>query len=409
MNEKNLKSRVIPVFFILAISVSIATGFIYTRPTAETGEKGDPRIPVETMIAKPGTEQIIINTMGTVIPARRVTVQPEISGRIVSLSPDLVPGAFVPRGHILATIEPRDYELALDQQLARLQEAKTAFEIERGRQEIAREEWDLLQKTGIRGDEANALALRKPQLENVKAAVAAAESAVQQARLNLERTKIQAPFNAMVLTKTAELGQLVSPQQAITSLAGADTFWVQVSVPMKHLTFIRCPSEETKEAGSAAVIIHDLGDGTEIRKKGMVIQILTELTSGGRMASLIVEIDDPLARKTVDEPAQKLFLGAYVRIEIEGPVFENVYTLPRAVVHDGQQAWIMDRDDKLAIRDVNVLWSRADDLIVNDGLFSGDRIVTSKIPAPLRGILLKEFHSFDQSTPASGSEKSQRD
>lgn len=309
MKEKKIQSRIVPVLIILTLASLIATGFIVTRPRAELGEAPDPRIPVETIALEAINEDVTIHTMGTVIPAKKVTIQPEINGRITWISEALIPGASVKKDQILAKIDSRDYQIALSQERARLQEARSALEIELGRQEIAREEWELMKKTGSLSGTENTLVLRKPQLENVQAMVTAAEDAAYQAEINLQRTVIKVPFNATILAKNAELGQLVSPQHAIATLVGNDTFWVQASIPMKHLPFVKIRNPPGGERGSTATVIQDLGDDSTIEKKGEVIQILTELTSGGRMAGLLVEVADPLDLDKADTPSQPLLLA----------------------------------------------------------------------------------------------------
>ena len=86
-----------------------------------------------------------------------------------------------------------------------------------------------------------ALALGKPQVANARAAVKGARSAVGTAALALKRTQIKAPFDAVVLSEQVEVGQRIGPGQSVVRLAGTQTWWVEVSLPLEHLQYLEIP------------------------------------------------------------------------------------------------------------------------------------------------------------------------
>src|SRR5690606_11471235 len=132
---------------------------------------------------------------GTVVPARSVALSAEVGGRVTWMTPDLVPGGRIAANKPLLQIDARDYKLAVEQQYAAVDRARTELELERGRRKIAEREWELLGK-GSGGD--GNLALREPQMRTAEVAVKAAESGLERARLAVGRTKISLPFNALV-------------------------------------------------------------------------------------------------------------------------------------------------------------------------------------------------------------------
>ncbi|MFC1850308.1 efflux RND transporter periplasmic adaptor subunit [candidate division CSSED10-310 bacterium] len=402
MTQRRFIKKVLPILVVLILSLLIAAGFVLTRPGPQKEAQTVPRIPVEVIVAQPTREQIIVSAMGTVIPARELQINTEVSGRIVEVSSHLIPGNYMKKGTVIARIDPRDYQVFVDQQQARLQEAESALEIERGRQEIALQELELMHKTTDMVTSDNALALRKPQLANARAVLESARSALFQAQLNLERTIIRSPFNAVVKSKTIAIGQVVTPQSPLAILVGADQYWVQVSVPLQHLSRITIP-QHTGQPGAAARISQKIDENTITERKGQVIGLLSDLSPAGRLARLLVEIEDPLGLNL--NPARHLtplLIDSYVRVDINGLDVDHVFILPRAAVREGNKVWLMDKNDHLDIRTVTIAWRREHEVLVENGLEAGDRIIISNLATPIPGINLKEMKG-DQTLAAADS------
>ena len=174
---------------------------------------------------------------------------------------------------------------------------------------------------------------------------------------------------------------------------------MQVSVPVESLQWIRAAqSGETSAEGSPAKIIHDTG-ALLIEREGRVVRLLGDLETGTRTARVLVAIDDPLGQSQLD--SLPLLLGAYVRVEIEGPEIGDVFVLPRAAIREGDRIWLMGEDDTLVMRDLRILRSRPDDtVLVRDSLQEGDRIIISRIGTPLPGMRL----AIESVESASGTE-----
>ncbi|CAN2040474.1 hypothetical protein GMMP15_1790001 [Candidatus Magnetomoraceae bacterium gMMP-15] len=145
--------------------------------------------------------------MGTVISAQEVGLQTQVSGRILKISSKLIPGGRFKKGEELLRIDDRDYKIAIDIQKASVAQAFMEFKTEKGRQSIASEEWNLLGSEIESTKEERELALRKPQLENARAAVDSAKSSLKKAELDLKRTVIKAPFNSLVKDKLVYIFQ----------------------------------------------------------------------------------------------------------------------------------------------------------------------------------------------------------
>ena len=385
MSKLVTKERVVGAIVSLALLAGGAMGaraLIRARkpPESKPVVRLGPLVDVMTIARGPG--QIRVMAQGTVVPAKQVAIQPEIVGRIVQVGPAIVPGGRVAKEDLIVRIDARDYRLAVDQRRAAVERATYQLDVERGRKVIAEREWKLLGSQVEADEHGRALALREPQIRNAQAELAAARSVLRRARLNVERARIVAPFNAVVRNEAVEMGQVVQPGKPIATLVGTDQFWVQVSVPTADLIWIQTP-------GARATIRLRLGDeggSPALVREGRVVQLLSDLDPVGRLARLLVEIDDPLGLKG---DARPLLLGSYVEVEIAGQRLDDVVELPRVVLRADDKIWVVDKADKLAIRSVEVLYRMRDSVILRGGVAAGDSVVRSRLAAPVVGMSVR--------------------
>jgi RND family efflux transporter MFP subunit len=379
-----------PVLIIL-VGLGIRTALVKTKPVPERTDRTVGATLVETQTAVSARHRIVVHAQGSVIPAERVVLQPQVGGRIVWQSEKLVPGTRVEAGEVLVRVDPSDYQVAMEQQAANLNRAELEAELERSRARVAQREWQIFEGASQTATpEDRALALREPQTENARVAVRAAESGIRRARLDLARTQIRAPFDAVIQAEAVDLGQVVSPQSQLATLVGSTRSWVQVSVPLENLSRISVPRANGEE-GAVATVAQDVGEGRIVRE-GRVIRLLGDLDPVGRMARLLVEIEDPygFARPADAEgSALPLLVGAYVDVEIEGGAEEELIEIPRIALREGQKVWVMGEGDALEIRDVDVAWRREESVLLSGGISTGDRVVTSRIPVPVAGMQLR--------------------
>lgn len=326
---------------------------------------------------------------GTVQAHQQLMVEPEVSGGVVQLNPKVMVGGILAKGDPLLRIDPRDYQVEVDQQTASLAKADFDLQVERGNQAVAQREWALLEPS-IRpvNELSRQLALRQPHLKEKQIALNAAKSRLRKAQFDLKRTLVRSPLNALVLQEAIEIGQRLSPGVSVATLVGTDEFRVQVSVPIPELEWLTFPREEGTK-GSRVRIIRTLGHGEPLVRHGHVVALLGDLTTNGRMAQVLVSIPDPLDLTKPGGVRRPLLLDEYVRVEIEGPMFHNVAVVPREVIRENQKVWIKTEKNQLEIRPVNIIQSRKDTVVVSRGLTHGEEIITSQLPAAIPGLVLR--------------------
>jgi len=372
----NLIKFVAPVVLI-AVGVYIANHLISTKPKSKKAAVKQQPALVETMSATFTDEKIIVPGLGTILPAREVVIQPEASGLIIQQNPSLIPGGILKEGDLIARIDPRDYEYAVAQQEAAVETAAFNVKVEEGRKTVAEREWKLLGNEVATTDLGRELALREPHIQNVKAILNAAQSRLQQAKLQLQRTNIHAPFNCIVREENIDTGQYVTPQTRIATLVGTDQYWVKVAVSMDHLRYIRIPTK-AGEKGSPVTLIQEAGLSDRIERQGYVIRLLSDLDIEGRRARLLIAIDDPLQLTLPEEERTiPLVLNAYVRADIEGSFLSNICVLPRTALREGDKIWIMNSDNELEIHPAEILWRQEDSVFIRNHFEEGDHLARS--------------------------------
>ena len=388
---KRILRVVLPIAALL-VGAGTLMLLVKTRPEPEKKPREERGVLVEAQKVEEVRQNLRVVAHGTVIPEKLVTLQPEVAGRVVWQHKELVPGGRFEKGSQLVRIDPRDYALALEQQRALVDRARLELKIEQARQGVAKREWEIIGEDANANELGKELALRKPQLHVAEANVNAAKSGLGQARLAVGKTSLRAPFNGFVKAEAVDVGQLVTQQTPLATLVGSDRFWVQVSVPVEKLAFIDVPGLNVEQGkGASATIAMDVG-GKRVERPGRVIRLLGDLDPVGRMARVLVEIDDPLGlKKNGGRPANELpiLLGAYVEIGIEARQVENVIAIPRMALRGDDSVFVAGADDRLEVRAVEVVWRRVDTVLVKKGLRPGDRVITSRLPSAVPGMRIR--------------------
>ncbi len=375
------------IIVLLAGGVFIARYLLKTKPEAR---KKPPR-KIQTLVKVKELHQedigLVIEAMGTVIPARRLWLNPEVSGTVVSVSESLTPGGLVKKGDVLIELDKRDSEFALIRARNNLKKAEMDLKLEKGNQEVARQAWQMAGEVTGRSPAAarSELALRGPQLAKIEAGVASARAEVGKAELDLARTRINAPFNGIVMSRDVDVGSRVSSQTRIAELVGTDIFWVRLTLKRDALQWIFLPGPDGK--GSSEITLGDIPTGDQgQRRPARLLRLLGNLEPNGLMARVLVAVDDPLSLSSSDHP---LLLGSFVMATIRGKTLSGVFRVPRISLLPGNRVLLAADGNTLTIREVTPIWKDRDWIYVSKGLSEGERLVVSPVAAPVEGMELR--------------------
>lgn len=385
--------RAVITLAILALAVGVAVYFIQNKPQSKKKETHESHVTsVEVIEAQSDNHPAIINVMGQIIPAMETTLKAQVSGEIIAAAPEFIPGGFFKAGEEILSIDPQNYELDLKMKKAALAQANAALSLEMGQQSIARDELEILQKSMGKKLESSDLTLRKPQLAQAHANIASAKAGVELAELNLSRTKLNAPFNALVRERNTNFGNNISAQETLATLVNTDEYWIEVSIPVYQMNWLILPNAQNAQ-GSPAKIMMDGGRGD---RNGFLLKTTGALNAQSRLATLIIAVKDPLLLSAPSSHLSPLVLGDYVRVALEGKKLENVTRVPRGAVRDGQNIWVA-KEGKLAIIPITVAFEDEAYSYITNSITAGDKIITSSIPVPIHGMEVKIID--DNNTP----------
>ncbi|WP_318312782.1 efflux RND transporter periplasmic adaptor subunit [Flagellimonas crocea] len=378
---------------ILAGGILVTTLIFFTEPEAEReGASIETAILVDVVKAEKGTYAPTIVATGTVQPVEDVVLSPRVSGQILRRDPAFTPGGFVKKGEILLQIDPSDYQNTLELRKSELMQSETALATEMGRQQIAEQDLQLISNDSLFGDNPlsdneTELVLRKPQLNAVKANIEAARASMSQARLNLERTTIRAPFDAHILSQNVTTGSQVAQGDNLGRIVGTDSYWVTATVPISRLQWLKFPTGDN-EKGSMVRIENSSAWPMGSHREGYLDRQIGALDNQTRLARVLVRVHDPLATSKELEGAPKLMIGTFVEVHIQADSIPDVVRLDRDLVRSNQTAWVM-KNDVLEIRELDIILSDNQYAYIQSGLEEGDKVISTNLSTVSNGIELR--------------------
>jgi RND family efflux transporter MFP subunit len=392
MKNKRLRSF-LTITGILALGVVIFNVLIAFRPTPPRTER--PKvIPLVTTVqpeAKSGV--LTIQGNGTVRATREINLVAEVAGKVVSVAASAVSGGFIQQGATLISIDPSDYENAVA--VARAEVTQRRYELLLAREEvsIAREEWGRLQRRREESEdpaesELGSLVLKEPQLKLAESLLESAEARLADAQTRLQRTNINAPFNGRVRSKQVDIGQYVSPGQAVATVYNTDE--VEIAVPMQSaeasLIGGLWERDMNRRIDIPVRVFSAFGKVTH-EWKGYVDRTEGTLDAATRTVNVVVRVPAPYEEGPASLPP--LLVGMFTTVEIEGQEMETYFIVPRPALKENETVWVY-ANGRLEIRPVEIIQEQEGRVYIADGLAPGDRLITSNLEVFTDGMEVRE-------------------
>ena len=371
---------------VLGLGVFATVAMIEARAEPETKPVEIPPLLVRVITVEPETLSLKVRAEGTVAPRTESQLVPEVAGRVVEVSPSLAAGGFFEEGEALLKIEAREYDLAVIRANAAIAQAKLRLATERQEAEVARKEWRALGQ-----GEPNPLVVREPQIAEALAALASAEAALEQAKFDLERTVVRAPYAGRVRSKQVDVGQFVQRGAPVATLYSVDLAEVKLPIPDAELEFVNLPLAYRGAAESArgpAVTLTARFAGREHKWRGRIVRTEGEIDPATRMVHAIAQVEDPYAPGR-DARRPPLAVGMFVEAEIDGRRVSNIVRLPRTALRGDSRVLVVDSTNRLYYREVDIFRLDRDRALVRGGLEPGDRVCVSNIEAAVNGMKVR--------------------
>ena len=306
-------------------------------PTA--ARSSETSVSTVTPVATPFRPQIELN--GSVQARTSTGIIPQVSGRVVKVSPSFRPGASVAKGDILFQIDPSDYRLAVERTLAEIAVARSDLTRLEAEAAAEREIW-----LGQFPDRPIPdLIARVPQIAAAEARIQSGEAARRTAELALSRTTVRAPFDARVRDTQLDVGQVVTGSTAVGSIFSIDSLEIAVPATAEQRDLIGPIS------GQRVAIIAP-GTRSEIID-GRLVRAAAALDERTRLGTLYIAADDP----------RLLTAGDFVTVEIDAQSAPESYRIPASALTSRDRVWVVE-DGHLAARTVEVLGREADMAVV---------------------------------------------
>ncbi|MDF1826575.1 MAG: efflux RND transporter periplasmic adaptor subunit [Verrucomicrobiales bacterium] len=390
--------RILAPLLIIVLAGLLARHFVVSKPEAKTFEVPPQVTKVDATRLIPSSYQVLLETQGTVRPRTTSNLIPEVSGRIIEVSPNFRDGGFFEEGEVLLKIDPVNYETAVVVDESAVAEAKRALQEEIVRGEQALENWRRLGKRG----EPSELVARKPQLMEAEARLFAAEAELEQARRDLERTEVRAPFAGRIIEQNVDVGQFVNSNTQLGRAFATDVMEVRLPLTNRQLEFVDLPDgfrgESETEKGPAVAISGRIGRNAS-EWAGEIVRVDSSIDESSRQLFVVAEVDDPYRRR---EGANSLPLkiGMFVDALVEGHQLEGVFVIPRKAVRVGGEVIVIGEDNRIRRQAVSPIWSEEEQIVIpgeGGGLSAGDIICLTPLAYPTNGALV--LPTIDGITP----------
>ena len=351
---KLFKNLLIPLS-ILAITVAIAMLMVNSRSQLPQKEQEVVLPRVQTRIVEPGPVPVAIQSRGMVSPRRDIELVTEVSGRIIWVDPGFLQGEEVQEGQPLLRIDPIDYEVALSDARAALAGAELSLA------EVK-------------------VVVMKAAITEAEARVEAAKARLRQAEIDLADTEIRAPFDAVIDVKRVGLGQYVQTGTAVMKLLSTGIAEVRLPLLASDVPFVKYGQDEQ---GNWHELNLTAAFGNVVHSwRARLARLERRVDEETRVFFLVAQVDRPYDTSL---HSHILAMGLFVEASFEGAEIANAVRLPRAALHNGGSVFVV-RDGKLLRRDVTLLRSEGESVIVGAGLVRGDEVVLTRLNLMTNGM-----------------------
>ena len=333
--------------------------------SASCKRKGPPqgfeRPPASVTIAAAVAQDVpvYLDEVGKTVAREVVTVQPQVTGRILELH--FADGAYVHKGDLLFTIDPRPFQAALDSAVATLAQKRAALGL--ARTQFSRYA-DLVQAKAVSQSEYDT---RKNEVEVDQAQVQQAEADAETARLNLQYCSIRSPIDGRAGRRLVDIGNVVTANSTqLLTIQRLDPIYADFTVTETDLTAV----QQNMKRGSLKVEVR-LPDDPDKSLAGQ----LTFLDNAVAGTTGTVEL-----RATVPNPEHVLWPGRFVKVRLILETLKGAILVPATAPQmssQGQFVYVVKPDSTAEMRPVKTGQRQGDLIVVDQGIQPGERVVVT--------------------------------
>lgn len=358
------------------------------RPLEQAEEKAQLRTRVDEMVV--GAYPVIVKTHAVVQAHNPVTLTPEVAGKVIRVSDSFQVGSYFREGEVLVEIDRRDYETALAIAQSQLESARSAVKLAKLNEE---RKLRLIKANAVSGAEVYEASATREQAE---ADVDLAKTQLEQARLNLNRTKVTAPFDGRVQTKLIGIGQTAAANTPLGEVFAIDFAELRLPISGDQRKYLDLP--ERADDPPVAVTLYDAIDPSHDHVwEAKIVRTEGVLDQDSRDLFAIARVDDPFGIESGKRP---LRIGQPVRAMIEGEVLKDVVALPRSAVRQLDRAVLVSKEDRSLLPiEIEPVWSDSDYVVVHGSSIPENMwLATTPMPYTPEGSVVEIIPPADMTT-----------
>lgn len=381
--------KVILPFAILAVAILIFVVIIRNPSRLEPSNPEQALATVRVAQVQPEAVTLQVQSQGKVQASRRVNLSSATSGQVSWVSSSFVAGGFFEADEVILRLDSSDFENALERSRSTMEQAETeanhaTVELERYRELAERR---LVSESQLQDLQRQA-DISAGRLRDAKAQLS-------QTQLDLRRSEVRAPFATIVENTAIELGQNVNRGQSLANLLSADDVEVRLPLALSQLGYLDIPlgyRGELPAELAPEVTLSGMFGGQLHHWRGTLVRTEAGIDASNNSVQAIVRVE----QSAVQNPPQgestqsiPLPVGLYVEASIQGKTVDNLYALPREVIRSGNRVLIVDAENRLRFREVEILRLENERVLIASGLRPGERICMSPIQAVVDGMLVQ--------------------
>ncbi len=397
------KSQILRVVILsgLALVVGIGGMRVLFKMKKKPVRKGvvQQTIRVETQKVRPQALHLHLDGLGTAEANNVVALAPELSGRVVFVSPKFRAGARVRRGTLLLRVDSRSFNLEyqrLKRQLSALRKQIKISEkalmlnrrlLQRNRRLLQRKAID----TGSYEQQRMQMLDRHQRLESLRQNAELTEVQLSNAGLTLRKTQVRAPFDARIVQTSIGRGDFVTAGRTVATVESRDAVLIPVFFPIDSIRSIRTRDGKSVDIEGLPEYLGSLppvevkasGDSSQ-SWKGKVVRVGAKLDLTSRTLALWIQVNLQSKRKRGKKTTIPTLLpGTFCKVKIPIQYTPNAIAIPKQALY-GDSVYIVE-NSRIRKRQVQITHRTTQRVFIQSGLRPGDLLIVSPLTDPLEG------------------------
>mgnify|MGYP000477665547 CR=1 FL=1 len=378
MNKKWLKIFT-PVAIIVGALIMYQIMLASKQPAEQKPLDNKPPL-VEIRTLNKEDWQFKIRSQGVISPLYQTQLTTQVAAKVVKLSSVFIEGGFFSRGDVLVQLEDEDFKTQLKSAQANLAKAKAALKEEKARGAVAEQEWRQM------AEQATPLALRIPQLETETANVESAQAQVEQAKRNLERTKIRAPYDGIVVKRSAQLGQYLAAGSSVGLIYSTDIAEIRLPLSLEDSKYLNLRQKSVQTAPAQVTLISQVG-GRQQNWQAELVRNEAVINEQTRMIYVVARLKDPY--NLTQQHQAPVHFGQFVEADIDGKSVSDIVRVERSLLTVEQQLILLNDDSSISLITPQIVRSEAQFVYIAQGIREGDKLIISSLSNPVDGMKVR--------------------